>query len=39
MKITRISVYKTDLPYVGGTYAWGAGNAFEVAKTIRGRLG
>ena len=32
MKITRIRVYKTDLPYVGGTYAWGAGNAITVAK-------
>ncbi|MGU9961567.1 MAG: hypothetical protein ACNYPF_00930 [Candidatus Puniceispirillales bacterium WSBS_2018_MAG_OTU23] len=26
MKITRISIYKTHLPYVGGTYVWGAGN-------------
>jgi len=32
MKITRIRVFKTDLPYVGGAYAWGAGNAIEVAK-------
>ena len=32
MKITRIRVYKTDLPYVGGAYVWGAGNAIEVAK-------
>lgn len=32
MKITRIRVYKTDLPYVGGTYSWGAGNAIKVAK-------
>ncbi|MEO1493767.1 MAG: mandelate racemase/muconate lactonizing enzyme family protein [Pseudomonadota bacterium] len=32
MKITRISIYKTGLPYVGGTYAWGAGNAIEVAQ-------
>lgn len=24
MKITGISVYKTGLPYVGGTYVWGA---------------
>ncbi|MDW4550198.1 enolase C-terminal domain-like protein [Defluviimonas sp. D31] len=32
MKITRIRVYKTDLPYVGGTYAWGAGNAITVAR-------
>ena len=32
MKITGISIYKTDLPYVGGTYVWGAGNAISVAK-------
>ena len=31
MKITRIRVYKTHLPYVGGTYAWGAGNAISTA--------
>ena len=31
MKITRIRVYKTDLPYVGGAYVWGAGNAIETA--------
>ena len=31
MKITKISVYKTHLPYVGGVYAWGAGNKIEVA--------
>ena len=32
MKITRIRLYRTDLPYVGGTYAWGAGNTIAVAK-------
>ena len=32
MKITRIRIYKTDLPYVGGAYVWGAGNAIETAK-------
>ncbi len=32
MKISRIRIYKTDLPYVGGAYVWGAGNAIEVAK-------
>lgn len=32
MKITRIRVFKTDLPYVGGAYVWGAGNAIEVAR-------
>ncbi len=31
MKITRISVYKTPLPYVDGFYAWGAGNRIETA--------
>jgi len=31
MKITRISLYKTNLPYVGGTYVWGAGNSITVA--------
>ena len=31
MKITRISLYKTILPYVGGTYVWGAGNSITVA--------
>ena len=32
MKITRIRIFKTDLPYVGGTYVWGAGNAIATAK-------
>ena len=32
MKITRISIYKTGLPYVGGSYGWGAGNAITVAN-------
>ncbi len=32
MKITRIRIYKTDLPYVGGTYTWGAGNPITTAK-------
>ena len=31
MKITQIKIYKTDLPYVGGSYVWGAGNAIETA--------
>ncbi|MEM7378401.1 MAG: mandelate racemase/muconate lactonizing enzyme family protein [Pseudomonadota bacterium] len=31
MKITRVRVYKTHLPYVGGAYVWGAGNAIETA--------
>lgn len=32
MKITKIAFYRTDLPYVGGTYVWGAGNSISVAK-------
>ncbi|MBC6408535.1 MAG: mandelate racemase [Rhodobacteraceae bacterium] len=32
MKISRIRVFQTDLPYVGGSYAWGAGNAISVAR-------
>ncbi len=32
MKITRIRIFKTPLPYVGGTYAWGAGNAIDIAQ-------
>lgn len=31
MKITRIRIYKTPLPYVGGTYVWGAGNPISTA--------
>ena len=31
MKITRVRIYKTPLPYVGGAYVWGAGNAIETA--------
>lgn len=33
MKITRIRIFKTDLPYVGGRYGWGAGNAITVARS------
>ncbi|MEM9737070.1 MAG: mandelate racemase/muconate lactonizing enzyme family protein [Pseudomonadota bacterium] len=33
MKITRISVYKCALPYVGGSYGWGRGNAITVAMS------
>ena len=32
MKITRIRIYKTGLPYVGGTYGWGAGNKIGTAQ-------
>ncbi|WP_170551807.1 mandelate racemase/muconate lactonizing enzyme family protein [Ruegeria atlantica] len=31
MKIKRVRVFQTDLPYVGGAYVWGAGNAIETA--------
>ncbi len=31
MKINRIRVFQTGLPYVGGAYVWGAGNAIETA--------
>lgn len=31
MQITRISVYQTGLPYVGGSYGWGDGNAITTA--------
>ncbi|XDZ65340.1 mandelate racemase/muconate lactonizing enzyme family protein [Alphaproteobacteria bacterium LSUCC0684] len=31
MKITRIRIYKKALPYVGGTYVWGAGNMLKIA--------
>ncbi len=33
MKITRISVYKKALSYVGGTYVWGAGNVIDKAMS------
>ena len=33
MKITNIQIHRTDLPYVGGEYRWGRGNAISVAKT------
>ncbi|MEO0750656.1 MAG: enolase C-terminal domain-like protein [Pseudomonadota bacterium] len=32
MKITRIRIFKTDLPYVDGAYVWGAGNTISVAR-------
>lgn len=31
MRIIRIRLYKQELPYVGGAYVWGAGNAIERA--------
>ncbi len=31
MRINRIRIYKTPLPYVGGTYGWGAGNRIATA--------
>jgi L-alanine-DL-glutamate epimerase-like enolase superfamily enzyme len=33
MKITRISVYRADLPYVGGEYRWGSGNVVTTGHT------
>ncbi len=33
MKITGIRLYRTHLPYVGGTYAWGDGNVIDTAMT------
>lgn len=32
MKITRIRIFKTGLPYVGGSYVWGTGNAITTAQ-------
>lgn len=32
MKITRIRIYKTGLPYGDGSYGWGADNAIKVAQ-------
>lgn len=33
MKITKISVYKTHLPYIGGEYVWGSGNIISIGST------
>ncbi len=33
MRISKISVFKKDLPYVNGTYAWGRGHAISIAST------
>ena len=38
MKITRIAIHRTHLPYAGGAYGWGAGNAIEVAQSTPRRL-
>ncbi|MEM8761690.1 MAG: mandelate racemase, partial [Pseudomonadota bacterium] len=32
MKITRIAVHRTALPYIDGAYGWGAGNAITEAQ-------
>jgi len=32
VKITAVRVFQTDLPYVDGVYAWGAGNQIAVAR-------
>ena len=33
MKITRISVYRKNLTYVGGKYTWGRNNVIELGKS------
>lgn len=33
MKITRISIYRKALTYVGGTYVWGSGNVLDIAMS------
>ena len=33
MKITSLSLYKIDLPYVGGEYAWGDGFVIRTAES------
>jgi L-alanine-DL-glutamate epimerase-like enolase superfamily enzyme len=32
MKIKCISIYQTELPYIDGSYCWGAGNAISIAR-------
>ena len=32
MNITRIRVFQTGLPYIGGAYCWGAGNEIRVSQ-------
>jgi hypothetical protein len=34
MKITRIAIHRIHLPYVGGAYGWGAGNAIGAPVAI-----
>lgn len=31
MRITRITVYRIELPYVGGSYGWAKGRSLSVA--------
>lgn len=33
MKINKISIYRKDLTYVGGSYAWGRGNVINTANS------
>lgn len=33
MKITRISIYRKNLTYVGGQYTWGRGNVIETGNS------
>ncbi|MEL6978820.1 MAG: enolase C-terminal domain-like protein [Pseudomonadota bacterium] len=34
MKITCIRLFRAELPYIGGAYAWGAGERIETATTL-----
>ncbi|MEL7470330.1 MAG: hypothetical protein AAFN27_17885 [Pseudomonadota bacterium] len=42
MKIVQIRARKTALPYIGGTYVWGTGDAIETDSLVqpmhRGRV-
>lgn len=38
MRITRVTVWRIDLPYVGGTYSWAKGYALSVADSTLVRL-
>jgi len=33
MKIARVSIYRKNLTYVGGSYTWGRGNVIKVGKS------
>ena len=38
MRITKITVFRVDLPYVGGTYGWAKGYALTVADSTMVRI-